>query len=231
MRHISSDIYNDSVLFVCVCRRQRELKPGQSPYRALLDTLELSDSRLTLQLINDNNKVRHASLLLLFSVESSVVFGSFSVFCRFACCWSCTDCRGTWHVWRSMNWNPLSLATRFQMCWSPIRLLNRESPSSSWHTQAFLWHNWYYFSACVCLQTVSGGAGWERSGLVSGWGWATAHCKRSTVPIGHHWGSSGARVRQLPRPAGLRTHPSTQGHVSPNPHTVSIPAADSRSVL
>lgn len=33
------------------------MKPGQSPYRALLDTLELSDSRLTLQLINDNNKV------------------------------------------------------------------------------------------------------------------------------------------------------------------------------
>uniref|UniRef100_A0AAR2LD17 Neutral alpha-glucosidase AB n=1 Tax=Pygocentrus nattereri TaxID=42514 RepID=A0AAR2LD17_PYGNA len=40
------------------CKRQRELKPGQSPYRALLDTLELSDSRITLQLINDNNKVR-----------------------------------------------------------------------------------------------------------------------------------------------------------------------------
>lgn len=40
-----------------VPRRQRAMKPGQSPYRALLDTLELSDSRLTLQLINDNNKV------------------------------------------------------------------------------------------------------------------------------------------------------------------------------
>ncbi len=43
--------------FLHVCRRQRELKPGQSPYRALLDTLELSKSRLTLQLIDDNNKV------------------------------------------------------------------------------------------------------------------------------------------------------------------------------
>jgi len=46
-----------SDVFLCVCRRQRELKPGLSPYRALLDTLELSDSRITLQLINDNNKV------------------------------------------------------------------------------------------------------------------------------------------------------------------------------
>lgn len=38
-------------------RRQRDVKPGQSPYRALLETMELSEARLTLQLINDNNKV------------------------------------------------------------------------------------------------------------------------------------------------------------------------------
>ncbi len=44
-------------LSLFVRRRQRALKPSQSPYRALLETLELSDSRLTLQLINDNNKV------------------------------------------------------------------------------------------------------------------------------------------------------------------------------
>lgn len=43
------------------------MKPGQSPYRALLETLELSDSRLTLQLINDNNKVcLHAKPFALF---------------------------------------------------------------------------------------------------------------------------------------------------------------------
>uniref|UniRef100_A0A674C6J1 Neutral alpha-glucosidase AB n=1 Tax=Salmo trutta TaxID=8032 RepID=A0A674C6J1_SALTR len=43
------------------CSRQRALKPGQSSYRALLETLELSDSHLTVQLLNNNNKV----LLLL----------------------------------------------------------------------------------------------------------------------------------------------------------------------
>ncbi|XP_067293753.1 neutral alpha-glucosidase AB isoform X2 [Pseudorasbora parva] len=52
------------------CKRQREMKPGQSPYRALLDTLELSDSRLTLQLINDNNKVR--LLLELYRLQGNM---------------------------------------------------------------------------------------------------------------------------------------------------------------
>lgn len=52
------------------CKRQRELKAGQSPYRALLDTLELSDSRLTLQLINDNNKVR--LLLELYRLQGNM---------------------------------------------------------------------------------------------------------------------------------------------------------------
>ncbi|KAA0716277.1 Neutral alpha-glucosidase AB [Triplophysa tibetana] len=52
------------------CQRQRELKPGQSPYRALLDTLELSNSRLALQLINDNNKVR--LLLELYRLQGNM---------------------------------------------------------------------------------------------------------------------------------------------------------------
>ncbi|KAK7141175.1 hypothetical protein R3I93_015359 [Phoxinus phoxinus] len=52
------------------CKRQRALKPGQSPYRALLDTLELSDSRLTLQLINDNNKVH--LLLELYRLQGNM---------------------------------------------------------------------------------------------------------------------------------------------------------------
>uniref|UniRef100_A0AAR2L662 Neutral alpha-glucosidase AB n=1 Tax=Pygocentrus nattereri TaxID=42514 RepID=A0AAR2L662_PYGNA len=52
------------------CKRQRALKPGQSPYRALLDTLELSDSRLTLQLINDNNKVH--LLLELYRLQGNI---------------------------------------------------------------------------------------------------------------------------------------------------------------
>uniref|UniRef100_A0A673H4K3 Integrator complex subunit 5-like n=1 Tax=Sinocyclocheilus rhinocerous TaxID=307959 RepID=A0A673H4K3_9TELE len=50
--------------------RQRALKPGQSPYRALLETLELSDSRLTLQLINDNNKVH--LLLELYRLQGNM---------------------------------------------------------------------------------------------------------------------------------------------------------------
>ncbi|XP_065129980.2 neutral alpha-glucosidase AB [Paramisgurnus dabryanus] len=52
------------------CKRQRSLKPGQSPYRALLDTLELSDSRMTLQLINENNKVH--LLLELYRLQGNM---------------------------------------------------------------------------------------------------------------------------------------------------------------
>uniref|UniRef100_A0A3P8YJ94 Neutral alpha-glucosidase AB n=1 Tax=Esox lucius TaxID=8010 RepID=A0A3P8YJ94_ESOLU len=52
------------------CSRQRALRPGQSSYRALLDTLELSDSRLTLQLLNNNNKVR--LLLELYRLQGNI---------------------------------------------------------------------------------------------------------------------------------------------------------------
>ncbi|XP_062391827.1 neutral alpha-glucosidase AB-like [Sardina pilchardus] len=52
------------------CKRQRDVKPGQSPYRALLETLELSNTRLTLQLINDNNKVR--LLLELYRLQGNM---------------------------------------------------------------------------------------------------------------------------------------------------------------
>lgn len=59
--HTRCPAYNDQMCHAipCVCfsRRQRDVKPGQSPYRALLETMELSDARLTLQLINENNKV------------------------------------------------------------------------------------------------------------------------------------------------------------------------------
>lgn len=62
--------------FLDVCRRQRELKPGQSPYRALLDTLELSNSRLSLQLINDNNKVtKYTKIHTSITVSSQQMFG------------------------------------------------------------------------------------------------------------------------------------------------------------
>ncbi|XP_076015650.1 neutral alpha-glucosidase AB isoform X3 [Genypterus blacodes] len=52
------------------CKRQRALKPGQSPYRALLETMELTNTRLTLQLINDNNKVH--LLLELYRLQGNM---------------------------------------------------------------------------------------------------------------------------------------------------------------
>uniref|UniRef100_A0AAQ4QDJ3 Neutral alpha-glucosidase AB n=1 Tax=Gasterosteus aculeatus aculeatus TaxID=481459 RepID=A0AAQ4QDJ3_GASAC len=52
------------------CKRQRALKPGDSPYRALLETMELTNTRLTLQLINDNNKVR--LLLELYRLQGNM---------------------------------------------------------------------------------------------------------------------------------------------------------------
>uniref|UniRef100_A0A3Q3VXJ5 Neutral alpha-glucosidase AB n=1 Tax=Mola mola TaxID=94237 RepID=A0A3Q3VXJ5_MOLML len=52
------------------CRRQRALKPGESPYRALLETMELTNTRLTLELINDQNKVR--LLLELYRLQGNM---------------------------------------------------------------------------------------------------------------------------------------------------------------
>uniref|UniRef100_A0A3B5KPZ2 Glucosidase II alpha subunit b n=1 Tax=Xiphophorus couchianus TaxID=32473 RepID=A0A3B5KPZ2_9TELE len=52
------------------CKRQRAMKPGESPYRALLETMELTNTRLTLQLINDNNKVR--LLLELYRLQGNI---------------------------------------------------------------------------------------------------------------------------------------------------------------
>uniref|UniRef100_A0A3Q3EL20 Glucosidase II alpha subunit b n=1 Tax=Labrus bergylta TaxID=56723 RepID=A0A3Q3EL20_9LABR len=52
------------------CKRQRALKPGESPYRALLETMELTKTRLTLQLTNDNNKVR--LLLELYRLQGNM---------------------------------------------------------------------------------------------------------------------------------------------------------------
>ncbi|TKS72276.1 Neutral alpha-glucosidase AB [Collichthys lucidus] len=52
------------------CKRQRALKAGESPYRALLETMELTNTRLTLQLINDNNKVR--LLLELYRLQGNI---------------------------------------------------------------------------------------------------------------------------------------------------------------
>ncbi|XP_068779723.1 neutral alpha-glucosidase AB isoform X2 [Struthio camelus] len=39
------------------CRRQRSLQPGRSPYRALLQSLQLGPDSVTLQLVNEANKV------------------------------------------------------------------------------------------------------------------------------------------------------------------------------
>ncbi|XP_015240151.1 PREDICTED: neutral alpha-glucosidase AB isoform X4 [Cyprinodon variegatus] len=52
------------------CKRQRAITPGESPYRALLETMELTNTKLTLQLINDNNKVR--LLLELYRLQGNI---------------------------------------------------------------------------------------------------------------------------------------------------------------
>ncbi|XP_074986594.1 neutral alpha-glucosidase AB isoform X2 [Caretta caretta] len=39
------------------CKRQRSVKPGSSPYRALLESLQLSQDSMKLQLVNEVNKV------------------------------------------------------------------------------------------------------------------------------------------------------------------------------
>uniref|UniRef100_A0A8B9IJ81 Uncharacterized protein n=1 Tax=Anser cygnoides TaxID=8845 RepID=A0A8B9IJ81_ANSCY len=39
-------------------RRQRSLQPGRSPYRALLESLQLGPGAATLQLVNEDTKVR-----------------------------------------------------------------------------------------------------------------------------------------------------------------------------
>lgn len=45
-------------LNVSLDRRQRSVPPGLSPYRALLDSLQLGPDGLTVHIINDINKVR-----------------------------------------------------------------------------------------------------------------------------------------------------------------------------
>ncbi|XP_078419144.1 neutral alpha-glucosidase C-like isoform X1 [Cetorhinus maximus] len=52
-------------------RRQKKLLPGNSPYHALLDTLELSDCGATLQLLNEDNKV--SLFVELFALEDHVI--------------------------------------------------------------------------------------------------------------------------------------------------------------
>lgn len=60
-------------------RRQRALKAGESPYRALLETMELTNTKLTLQLINDKNKVGQKKKLK----RSSLLFPAL-IFCSLA---------------------------------------------------------------------------------------------------------------------------------------------------
>ena len=43
---------------VSLDRRQRSIRPGHSPYRALLDSLQLGPDALTVHLINEVTKVR-----------------------------------------------------------------------------------------------------------------------------------------------------------------------------
>lgn len=65
-------------------RRQRALKAGESPYRALLETMELTNTKLTLQLINDKNKVgnkKNQEAFAPVSCPDFLQFGSFPLLC------------------------------------------------------------------------------------------------------------------------------------------------------
>ncbi|KAK6477682.1 neutral alpha-glucosidase AB [Huso huso] len=53
------------------CKRQRSVTPGNSPYRALLDTLELNENSMKLQLLNKVNKV--PLLLEVSGLEGNMV--------------------------------------------------------------------------------------------------------------------------------------------------------------
>ena len=64
VKQVVSDFQSCPFPVLTRTRRQRALKSGESPYRALLETLELTNTRLTLQLINDNNKVDYSEAVL-----------------------------------------------------------------------------------------------------------------------------------------------------------------------
>ncbi|XP_051872354.1 neutral alpha-glucosidase C-like [Pristis pectinata] len=52
-------------------RRQKKLLPGNSPYHALLDTIDVSDCRAKLQLLNEENKV--SLFVEVFVLEDKVI--------------------------------------------------------------------------------------------------------------------------------------------------------------
>lgn len=52
------NIGEPSLLPISLGRRQRSIRPGLSPYRALLDSLQLGPDALTVHLINEVTKVR-----------------------------------------------------------------------------------------------------------------------------------------------------------------------------
>ncbi|XP_039616684.1 neutral alpha-glucosidase AB isoform X2 [Polypterus senegalus] len=52
------------------CKRQRNVKPGNSPYRALLNSLELTEKNIKVQLINEVNKV--PLLLEIYGLEGNM---------------------------------------------------------------------------------------------------------------------------------------------------------------
>ncbi len=53
------------------CRRQRAVQPSQSPYVALLDSIQKSSTSIQLQLLNKQNNVRF--LLQVFGLKHNTV--------------------------------------------------------------------------------------------------------------------------------------------------------------
>lgn len=109
-------------------RRQRALKAGESPYRALLETMELTNTKLTLQLINDKNKVATINRRLLHWFAFSLTWTPLCWCHRCGCCLSSTVSRETWRGWRLTSWNLWSLVLRSRTCSSRNPPLSRKPP-------------------------------------------------------------------------------------------------------
>lgn len=93
--------------------------------------MELTNTKLTLQLINDKNKVgkKNRGVCSRF-LPWFLQFGSFLCWSvRCVCCSSSTVSRETWRGWRLTSWSLWSLVSRSQTCSSRSPPLSRKSPT------------------------------------------------------------------------------------------------------
>lgn len=55
---IQATMIRETQIMFCLDRRQKLLRPGESLYRAVLDSVTLSDENVRFQIIHEENKVR-----------------------------------------------------------------------------------------------------------------------------------------------------------------------------